>query len=230
MGLFNPTQTLVDAGILDGFTDWHCHILPGVDDGFKTLEESLQILKEYEQAGLRSVWFTPHIMEDIPNKVPALKEKFTELKSAYRGTMMLNLASENMLDSLFEERLQSGELLPLEGRRLLVETSFFNPPYDLDGMLKRIRNKGFYPVLAHPERYMYMSPDDYERIKDIGVLFQLNLPSLYGSYGPDVQVRAETLLKDGMYELCGTDLHRIPSFRHLLEAKIRTKVIKQLPE
>ena len=91
---FRKKQTLGESGFFRGFTDWHCHILPGVDDGVQTMEEALQILAEYERLGVKEVWLTPHIMEDIPNTTEKLRDRFTELRTAYQGSVMLHLASE----------------------------------------------------------------------------------------------------------------------------------------
>ena len=99
---FRKTVTLAQSGILKGMTDCHSHLLPGIDDGVETLNESLEILAEMERLGVRKVWFTPHVMEDIPNETAALQQKFRELKQSYKGTMKLNLAAEYMLDNLFE--------------------------------------------------------------------------------------------------------------------------------
>ena len=116
---FRKTVTLAQSGILKGMTDCHSHLLPGVDDGVETLDESLEILAEMEKLGVKKVWLTPHVMEDIPNKTVALQQKFRELKQSYNGTMELNLAAEYMLDNLFEKRLEKDDLLPLEeGKRL----------------------------------------------------------------------------------------------------------------
>ena len=104
---FRKKKTLAESGLLHGFTDWHCHLLPGVDDGVRTLDESLAILASYEQQGIRSVWLTPHIMEDIPNTTALLKARFAELITAYQGPLQLHLAAEHMLDGLFEERLRN---------------------------------------------------------------------------------------------------------------------------
>ena len=152
---FRKKQTLEESGFFRGFTDWHCHILPGVDDGVQTMDKALQILTEYERLGVKEVWLTPHIMEDVPNTTQHLRERFAELQAAYRGSVVLNLASENMLDNLFEERLNKNDLLPIgkDGRHLLVETSYFNPPMGLQNILLRIKAKGYIPILAHPERY-----------------------------------------------------------------------------
>ena len=133
-----------------------------------------------------------------------------------------------MLDPLFEERLEAGELLPM-GEELLVETSYFNPPLDLDGLLKAIRKKGFQPLLAHPERYVYMDQRDYARLQDeLGVAFQLNLPSLAGAYGPEVRKKAERLLAEGRYCRTGSDLHRLAAFRHAMETKLNPELFTKL--
>ena len=218
---FHKRQTLEESGFFRGFTDWHCHILPGVDDGVQSMDEALQILAEYERLGVKEVWLTPHIMEDIPNTTEKLRDRFAELKAIYQGSVMLHLASENMLDNLFEERLEKNDLLPIgkEGKHLLVETSYFNPPMGLNNILLRIKAKGYYPVLAHPERYMYMNEHEYQRLKSMNVELQLNQFSLFGLYGKEVQKRAKMLQKQGMYNYIGTDLHRISTLQNALRFK-----------
>lgn len=230
MGLFSIHQTLEGSGVLRGFTDWHSHILPGVDDGVQTEGEALDILHLYESLGVESVWLTPHIMEDIPNTTSALRQRFERLKAVYNGPVRLHLAAENMLDALFEERLEAGDLLPLgdAGDRLLVETSYFNPPMGMRHIMRRIQSKGYHPVLAHPERYVYMERDDYLRLLNMGVLFQLNLPSLFGGYGPDVCSKAEWLLKNGHYSLTGSDIHQLHVWTELLTRKTDKKLLRMV--
>lgn len=215
---FKKRISLKDSGIFDGFTDWHSHILPGVDDGVRTMEEALGILRLYEELGVKSVWLTPHIMEDIPNTTAHLRERFAELQTAYKGNVKLHLAAENMLDNLFEERLEKNDLLPLgeNGDHLLVETSYFNPPMGLNNILLRIKAKGYYPLLAHPERYIYMGESDYQRLKDMGVKFQLNLFALNGLYGSTVKEKAGWLLKKHLYDLTGSDIHHLAIFRETI--------------
>ena len=198
------------------------------------MEESLKILSSYEHHGIKEVWLTPHIMEDIPNSTAQLRTRYSELKTAYSGPIILHLASENMLDNLFEERLQQGDLLPIgdDGRQLLVETSYFNAPYGLHDILKRIKSKGYFPVLAHPERYIYMGTKDYQQLKQLDVAFQLNLPSLAGAYGTEAQRKARWLLEKGYYQYIGTDTHRQSSWEVIVQKqeiqKDAVKIISSL--
>ena len=205
--------------MFDGFTDWHSHILPGVDDGIAKLEDSLAVLKRYEEAGIRKIWLTPHVMEDFPNNPDSLRERFGELKEAYNGNIELRLASENMLDSLFEERLEKNEFLPIgeDGKHLLVETSYMNPPYAMEDMIEKAQSLGYTLILAHPERYRYMEEADYRQWKDRGLLFQTNFMSLVEAYGETARKKAEWLLKEGMIDICGSDVHRLNFFDHFVE-------------
>ena len=229
MWFINSDVRIGDSGILEGFTDYHCHLLPGVDDGVDRVKETLNILSLWEGCGVRKVYLTPHIMEDIPNKTSDLKERFEKLKTEYGGRIELHLAAENMLDGIFTRRLEAQDLLTLQdSRHILVETSYFNPPYDLHGILDSILHSGYFPVLAHPERYQYMDERNYRELKSMGVLFQLNFPSLVGAYDEIVKKKAEMLLEKGYYDLCGTDTHNIDFARFFVGAKIKKKVLKRV--
>lgn len=227
MWLISNKVTIVDSGLLEGFRDCHCHLLPGVDDGVQETSETLDILRLWEQAGVKEVWLTPHVMEDIPNSPPELKGHFEALKDTYDGPITLHLAAEHMMDRLFTGRLEKNEVLPLgtDGQYLLVETSYYNPPMAMDAIIRRVREKGYVPVLAHPERYRYMDMGDYEQWKQEGVLLQLNIPSLVGAYGRDVQYKAEKLLDKEMYDYCGTDTHTLESAELFLDCKIQKKKV-----
>lgn len=225
---FTRHCSVSDSGILRGMTDYHSHLLPGVDDGVKTPEETLHILSLYAEQGIQSVWLTPHVMEDVPNTTQGLTARFRELASRYRGPVRLNLAAEYMLDNLFESRLEQDDLLPIseEGRNyLLVETSCFNPPIGLEATLGRIRSKGYYPLLAHPERYIYMEREDYRTLNEAGTCFQMNLSALAGMYGKPVQSKAEMLLKAGLYHRVGTDVHSLRYFQVLCGARVKKDLV-----
>lgn len=219
MLFFKKKKSLLKRGVLIGMTDWHSHILPGVDDGIQSMEESLATLELYGEIGIKEVWLTPHIMEDIPNTPEHLNSVFKELCSLYKGDIKLNLAAENMLDNLFYENLKKGNLMTIGPQKdhLLIETSYFNPPMGMENTLKAIMSDGIYPILAHPERYFYMTNRDYRKYKDMGVKFQLNLPSLTGSYGSEVRKKAEYLQKNGYYDYSGTDIHSLEYFKKVIE-------------
>lgn len=219
------------ADVWVGATDNHSHILPGVDDGVSDMETSLNILAAYEKLQIREVWCTPHVMEDIPNTTEGLKARFAELKAAYHGPVQLNLAAEYMMDGLFLDRLEQDDLLTHghEGNAVLVETSYYTPPMDLHGILESIIRKGYYPILAHPERYLYMKMSDYEPLKKMGLRFQLNVASLTGAYGEDAVKKAQKLLKDDAYNYIGSDIHRYRQVQ-IWDARISKKWVQKVSE
>lgn len=247
MWFWSKKETIEESGILAGSNDHHSHILPGVDDGVETIAEALRILATYERLGIKSLWLTPHIMEDIPNDTEKLQARFTELKAAYNGNIELHLAAEYMIDnhlrgllnktnknSSFSNReypqVEGVGLLPIGKKRdhLLVETSYFNPPMRLRETLRQIKSLGYHPLLAHPERYMYIDNDEYCELHNEGVKFQLNLMSLAGGYGKAVKKRAQWLLKEGLYDVTGSDLHCEDAIAYITECKLSSKEIENL--
>lgn len=257
MFFFSKKTTIASSGILQGATDHHSHILPGVDDGVESMDEALRILATYEAAGVKELWLTPHIMEDIPNTHEKLMARFAELQAAYTGSITLHLAAEYMIDNhlcnlLSEvadrpgERVQEttschfepkGEISTTKEKlltigkkhnHLLVETSYYNPPMRLHETLRQIKSLGYYPLLAHPERYMYMDNDEYRELHDEGVRFQLNLPSLCGAYGNTVKKRALWLLKNGLYDAIGSDTHCKEGAEFLLASLIKERELKTI--
>ncbi len=217
---FVAGKTLLKQGFFEGFVDYHSHVLPDVDDGISSMECALEALHTYEEFGVRKLWLTPHVMEDIPNTTEFLRERFAELKAAYKGNVELQLAAEYMIDSVFYERLEHDDLLPIvDGKHLLVETSYLLPQHGLLPAIDSIKQKGYTPLLAHPERYQYVSESDLERMREAGVKMQLNLSSLLGFYGKKVSGRARRMLKKGLYSCYGTDLHRVGMLMRLAEMK-----------
>lgn len=225
MWLLQNKMSVRDDGLLEGFCDFHSHLLPGVDDGIQEMQETLHILMLWEQVGVRRVWLTPHIMEDFPNTPHELKNVFDSVVSVYQGKIQLHLAAENMMDNMFLNRLRENCLLPIgqKGQCLLVETSYYNPPMDMDEIIKQIKERGLTPILAHPERYQYMDMEDYRKWKERGLLLQMNIPSLVGAYGMGGQKKAEKLLDRGMYDLCGTDIHSLIYAEEFLDSIMKKK-------
>lgn len=218
-GLFNRRQSILDSSLLKGAVDNHSHILYGLDDGVKTQEETLSILRWLEEQGVSEVWFTPHVMEDVPNTTETIRSRFGELKAVYSGGLKLNLAAEYMIDTLFEERLAQKDLLEHGEEVVLVETSAIAPPINLWTILDRMLKAGYRPLIAHPERYRYMEPGDYKELHNMGCLLQMNLPSIVGFYGESARQRAQYLLDKGWYRMVGSDCHRFRAIQAQYSAK-----------
>ena len=231
MWFFNKKTTIAASGILQGAADHHSHILPGVDDGVETIAEALHILATYETLGIKAVWLTPHIMEDIPNNAEKLRTRFEELKATYTGDIQLHLAAEYMIDNHLRKLLDDNkELLPIgtTGKHILVETSYYNAPMRFNDTLQQIKSLGYFPLLAHPERYMYLDNADYHKLHSQGVKFQLNLVSLAGGYGKAVQKKALWLLNNGLYSVAGSDLHCEEAIEYLTKCKLSDKEVEQV--
>ncbi|MCD7969522.1 MAG: hypothetical protein LUF87_04130 [Alistipes sp.] len=195
--------------------DIHCHILPGLDDGSQTVEDSLAMASAMAQAGIKEVYATPHIKADVyPNTLETIREKaldFSNLLIRNNIGIKINFAAEYFIDMFFIEKLEAGEpLLTLKDNYLLVESSMRREPMFLYDVIFKLQNKGYRPVMAHPERYLYYgkNPDVFRKMKKAGCLLQLNLFSLSGHYGKEAKGIAEMLVKNGLYDFVGSDAHK----------------------
>ncbi|MBW7892885.1 MAG: hypothetical protein H3C48_18045 [Chitinophagaceae bacterium] len=228
MNFLTPKIRLAESGFFSGFTDYHNHILPGVDDGFRTIAESMEALGYFEALGVQQIIFTPHRMNGVRTSRQELNTAYENLLQEYKGKIQLSLAGEYMLDAGFEGRMTEG-LLALEGDKVLVETSYFSPPNNFQELLFMVSVAGYTPVIAHPERYTYMGKRDYQLLKEKGYLLQLNLLSLSGHYGPGVTRKANFLLESGFYDIAGTDIHQLDSFKaRISKMKITEKQLTAL--
>jgi protein-tyrosine phosphatase len=199
---------------MSGFTDLHCHCLPGLDDGASTQVESRRILEGLRAIGFEVVVATPHMrpgLFDPPRDVivAAASALRTELGSG-PGLPALELGCEHYLDDVVFGRLQSGEGLPYPGgHAVLVELWGLEFPWGLEQRLGDLRRRGLLPVVAHPERYQWLwrDPEPLERLVDAGAAALLNAASLAGSYGHQVERCAERLLEVGLYHAACSDAH-----------------------
>lgn len=199
--------------IPQGQVDIHSHLIPGIDDGAADIEASLSLLSALVEAGYSKFIMTPHVMygvyENTPERILNAYFKIkTEAEKLYPN-IKLEAAAEYMLDSNFPNLLESGQLLPLYGKYLLVELSYLNPPLHLFQLLFDIQVAGYIPVLAHPERYAFYhrNHDALKKLKTSGCRFQINLLSVVGYYGPPVADSVMWLLREGMVDFVGSDVH-----------------------
>lgn len=216
-----------------GACDVHCHLLPGVDDGFATAEKSLHALKKLEEHGIARMILTPHFMKDYPlNDRESITAKFEAFKTQASEVcnIELRLAAEYMLDARFLEHFEQGFLtLDKAGTHVLCETSYMMYEHGITEMIYEIMCAELQPVIAHPERYEYANRDNYFRWKDKNYKFQLNLLSLAGAYGGPAVEKAHFLLKEGLYDYMGSDMHGLGNFERFLPGlKLKTKEIDLL--
>ena len=214
--------------------DMHSHFLPGVDDGAQTLEDSLQLLQKMQDIGYKKCITTPHIKMDIyPNSEEKLRQVFDHLQEEKERSGIgidVELAAEYFLDDTFIERLQQRELLCFGRQKyVLMEFSFTTPPVFEEEAFKRVLDKGYVPVLAHFERYLYFHgrPEIAEKYRNMGVNIQMNLLSLTGHYGPEIRKQAERMVDDCLFDFVGTDAHRIQHLQ-LLEDHLSLPYLAEL--
>ncbi len=212
-----------DFSILNA--DMHSHLLPGLDDGVQTMEEALEVIEALSALGYRRLVTTPHVMaERYPNTSGVIREKSRMLQEAVRKAKLpveVWAAAEYYLDEQFGDLLKAGDLLPLDREgHVLVELSFHHVPLALSQYLFEMQAQGFKPVLAHPERYPYYHHklDEYQALRAAGCLFQVNILSITGHYGLDVQQAAQLLLRHNLVDFLGSDVHRIAHARTLSAA------------
>ena len=195
-------------------TDVHCHLVPGIDDGSESAEESVELLRHMQQWGITRIIPTPHVTEDTFENTPATIDPAYGALVAGAAEAGIEIeimppSAEYRLDSFFVDQLASGNVRPLGNGYLLVENNFSMEPWGLDNMLYDLSLKGYRPVLAHPERYMcyHSNMQRYRQLHDKGILFQCNLLSFSGYYGKEVRNVAMKLMDNDMIDFLGTDLH-----------------------
>ncbi len=202
--------------------DMHSHLLPGIDDGSPDTATSLQLIKGLMDLGYKKLITTPHIMGDMyRNNRKNVTEKLESLRVDVKNAGMdieLNAAAEYFLDDHVAQMLRKNEpLLAISGNMILVEFSMAHPSMSIKEILFEMQMQGYLPVIAHPERYIYLerNKEFYDELKDIGCLFQMNILSLTSYYGKSVNQLAQYLIKKEYYNLIGTDLHHIHHLKEL---------------
>ncbi len=196
--------------------DMHSHLIPGIDDGSKTLEESLELVRRLAGYGLRKIITTPHIMYEYYRNTPEIIGLGLEdLRKAVRNEgieIEIEAAAEYYMDEIFLEKIVAGDkILSFGDNYVLVETGFINKPQMLFDIMFQLEMAGFKPILAHPERYQYLISDKklFEELIDRNIILQVNLLSLTGFYSKQVKDFADMMLERGVIRFLGTDCHNV---------------------
>ncbi|MEG3660184.1 CpsB/CapC family capsule biosynthesis tyrosine phosphatase [Arenibacter palladensis] len=230
---FNKKNFLTDY--LENFVDIHNHILPGIDDGANTVEDSLEIIKGFSKIGITKFIATPHIMHNYyPNDRESIHMAqgilLDRLLHEGMKDITLDVAAEHMIDSNFELLLDQRKEMPHKNSFLLIEMSYLQPPINFDQAIEKIASHRYFPILAHPERYNFLhsKSSKYSKFKQSGILLQMNLLSLSDYYGKEVQNKTFKLLQDGLIDYAASDLHNLHQLDCLKEIQIKNSHIKFL--
>lgn len=218
-----------------GGCDIHNHLLPGVDDGFKTSADSLEAIRRMAGEGCRKLVFTPHMNPDVYHDVTEddFRRVYAELVPQIPSELGVttSLAAEYMCVNGFEERASRPEqLLTFPDGSILIEMSYYFRSANFEEAIFNLVLAGLKPIVAHPERYLYMVGclEDFERWKDMGCRFQLSYMSTTGAYGPDSVKIMKYLLKNGMYDFLATDLHSLQQLERILQMKPLGRIARLL--
>jgi len=202
-------------------TDIHSHLIPGIDDGSQSMRESLDILKKMSSLGYTKVITTPHVMADTyRNSSKTILDGLSALRRSIVDESIdikIDAAAEYYFDEELVERLENDDILTIGDKYLLFETSYISKPINFDDVIFQISTKGYIPLLAHPERYRYItSPKKmFTHMKDIGIYFQLDINSLGGHYGKQAFELSKLLIEWGMVDFVGSDIHHKKQVEYL---------------
>lgn len=216
--------------------DMHSHLVPGIDDGSQSLEDSVRFIENLYALGIKKFITTPHIHGEMyDNDTQKVQRYFQPLKD-YLATHMpdvsIQVSAEYFLDTYFITHVLPKGLMPFGNNNVLVEVSMAGWNRQFNEMMFAVQANGYHPILAHPERYLYeTNMDVFAQLKDKGILMQMNLLSILGYYGKSIKINAEKMLQMGLYDFCGTDLHHDRHMAHIQDIPVKyQELLAQLNE
>lgn len=213
--------------------DMHSHLLPGIDDGSRTMDETIALINKLVELGYTHLITTPHIMHEVyPNTREIIHGKLEDVRKEIellKIPVSIHAAAEYYLDYNLKEEIANKKLLTLGDDYVLVEFGFVSPPIGADELIFEMQSKGYKPILAHVERYTYFFNDfkSIEQLREKGVALQLNILSLTGHYGNEVKKQAEKLVDKELVDFVATDCHRMQHLQ-LIEKSLSSKYIQRL--
>lgn len=224
-GFFKKKKTLKEL-IPQNFVDIHSHLLYGLDDGAKSLNDTQSLINNLKSFSFTQFVTTPHTTPLVwENTKEGIVNQYKKVKDELKmSDAELRVASEYLIDDSFLKRLENEKLLTIKDNYVLIEMSYINPPIHLYEIIMELNTQGYQPILAHPERYNFYKNDyeSFKRLKNAGCLFQINMLSSTGYYGEGITTIADYLLKENMYDFAGSDVHHnrhIQSFNNEVKLK-----------
>lgn len=225
-----------DSKVPDFYTtDLHSHLIPAIDDGSKSMEQSIEMIKSLKNLGFKKLITTPHIMSHrFPNDRDIILNGLEDLQEELLKQnidMPMSAASEYYYDEHFIELIRKKELLTFGDNHVLFELSYTTPVFGIEQTIYELLKADYKPILAHPERYVYFasSPDKYHKLKEAGLQFQINVNSTNDFYGKKTRIAVKYLIDNGLVDFVGSDTHR-PNYVEALEKSINSKIFKGIEE
>lgn len=207
---FKKKKTLREI-IPQNFVDMHSHLLYGLDDGAKSLQETQNLIADLKSFGFLQFITTPHTTPLVwENTKDQILDQYEKVRAELNmSEAELRVASEYLIDDSFLKRLENEKLLTVKDNYVLIEMSYINPPIQLYEIIMELNSQGYQAILAHPERYNFYKNDydSFKKLKSAGCLFQINMLSSTGYYGAGITAVADYLLKENMYDFAGSDVH-----------------------
>lgn len=211
--------------------DMHSHVLPGIDDGAQNPKESIILIKKMMELGISKIIATPHIMADYyKNNAETINGALALLKAELEKehiAIEIEAAAEHYFDETFETRIDDGKLMIMGDNYVLFELSFISQPPNILAIIEKMLNLGYHPILAHPERYGYMTIDQLRHLRDYGCYLQLNTISLTGYYGKQVKAMAEAMVDHQLVDFISSDMHH-PKHAEAFKNALTTSYVDRL--
>ncbi|WP_295767523.1 CpsB/CapC family capsule biosynthesis tyrosine phosphatase [uncultured Mucilaginibacter sp.] len=213
--------------------DMHSHVLPGIDDGAQTVEDSVILIKEMMALGIKKIIATPHIMADyFRNNAQTINDALKKLNDHLQSEnidIIVEAAAEHYFDEYFLKLIETDSLMLIKDKYVLFELAFTAKPPNLINTVQKITDKGLTPILAHPERYPYLTIEEVEMMRNWGCRIQLNTISLTGYYGKEVKAAADALVDAGLIDFISSDMHH-PRHAQALKVALQTSGLKKLKD
>lgn len=216
--------------------DMHSHVLPGIDDGARTPEDSIVLITKMMELGIKKIIATPHIMADYyKNTAETIGNALAILKAELKERNIdieIEAAAEHYYDETFDGRINDHKLMTMGDNYVLFELSFISMPPNVIGAILRMKELGYKPILAHPERYPYMDIEQLRNMRDWGCMLQINTISLTGYFGKDAKKMAESLVDNELVDFISSDMHHLKhaaAFKNALKMPYVEKLLGDYP-
>lgn len=214
--------------------DFHSHLLPGIDDGVDSFEESLAIIESFIELGYQKLIITPHVMADFyRNDSKTIVELTNQLISKVKEKQLnisIACSAEYYFDEHFQKLFDNDELLLFGQKHVLFELSYINEPGNIKDFIFKAKSKGLTPIMAHPERYPYWVGNTayIQELREAGCLMQINTNSLVGHYSPDAKMMAESMIENGLVDFLCSDCHKMQHIELMKKVKLKKHLIEAL--